>query len=347
VQALEINGSTKFGDRIASVADASGNVHVAYLQTFYSGTSALLRYISWNRARGAWDAPTSTTTGGSVDLETPAIAVQNGVTVAVAFGRTFQNSSGTWSQKVYFAQSSTGWKDELVSSALAQNTPRPSLVESNGEFHVAYLVPNSTYALDGTGYWRRRVQGAWQPQEAFSTSTTLPTADTSSLGATRLFVDSLGGVNVFYSPYSNSTVQWSRRVPGWTPYWTASSTTAPPGKWSSAKKADVPALLWVSSYGNMRYSTWSNGQWADEEVPNTSPAFSPSLAIDALGQPHISYNNTYLRQLIYVTKRAGTWVSSVVDTGLDVNDPCSLTLVEGKPHIAYQRGYSLKGAYLP
>jgi carboxypeptidase family protein/flagellar hook capping protein FlgD len=93
----------------------------------------------------------------------------------------------------------------------------------------------------------------------------------------------------------------------------------------------------------LRHAFRTGGVWTIEVVAPSGPdlidgvviAF-PSIAIDASGNPHISYYDAPTGTLCYASKTAGVWTSETVDNGYDVGRGTSLAIDSaGNPHIAY------------
>lgn len=97
----------------------------------------------------------------------------------------------------------------------------------------------------------------------------------------------------------------------------------------------------------------ADGSWVTESIPDTY-ASSVSLAMDDIGNPHISYHGVHYlqRDLRYAWRAGGVWTIEVVDDGYEAGMSTSIALDrDGNPHIIYQSGggdvrtLSLKHAY--
>jgi hypothetical protein len=96
------------------------------------------------------------------------------------------------------------------------------------------------------------------------------------------------------------------------------------------------------------YHAWHDGQkWHYETVDNApGVGEGAALALDAAGNPHISYSDT-IHDLKYAYWAGSAWQIQVVDSEGSTNgNVTSIALdTEGHPHIAYLSNYSLKYAY--
>ncbi len=107
------------------------------------------------------------------------------------------------------------------------------------------------------------------------------------------------------------------------------------------------AYLHVS--GPLKYAYKSGGTWHIQTVDATADVgFCTSIALDANGNPHISYDDFLNVDLKYAYMSGGTWHTQTVDTTGNVSYYFSLALdASGNPHISYydQTNGDLKYAY--
>jgi hypothetical protein len=116
--------------------------------------------------------------------------------------------------------------------------------------------------------------------------------------------------------------------------------------------ADTPHIAYYQpATGEIRYLTVADGIWIDERAAPTKGTYSVSIAVNAAGEPSISYgDDLHSGNLMYAERRGKAWSVSRVDRGSFAGIPdsplgnagqySSLALdAEGDPHIAYDDGH--------
>lgn len=105
--------------------------------------------------------------------------------------------------------------------------------------------------------------------------------------------------------------------------------------------------LWIKTADQIRLARWTGADWNIQMVANSREIHNLSLALDAAGNPHISYVNTWLRPVLNVIYWTGSqWLRSRVDMADILHTSLALDS-QGFHHIGYyNRGISgLKYAY--
>jgi hypothetical protein len=91
--------------------------------------------------------------------------------------------------------------------------------------------------------------------------------------------------------------------------------------------------------GDLRYVERVGRSWGEPEVVQYGDdvGWHSSLALDAQGNPHISYHNHTDESLMYAVRYKNGWQRSTVDDGGSVCDRCAIALdPQGNPHISYR-----------
>lgn len=89
---------------------------------------------------------------------------------------------------------------------------------------------------------------------------------------------------------------------------------------------------------SVNYAAKSAGTWTIEVVD--ANGFTPSLALDSQGNPHIAYYSAGPGTLKYAHKSGGVWTLETVDARYIVGFTPSIAIdAAGNPHISYVGGY--------
>jgi hypothetical protein len=160
--------------------------------------------------------------------------------------------------------------------------------------------------------------------------------------------DSNNNPHVSYYDWANRKLKYASKTEG---AWEIQDLTASgdQGYYTSLKigQDNQPRIVFFdASTGTMKMLTGSESGWNEELLAFASPY--ASLAIDASGNPHLSYYAGSTQDLGYAKKIDGVWQTETPDTAGDVGQNSSLVLDSaGNPHIAYtdSTNWDLKYAY--
>ncbi len=146
-------------------------------------------------------------------------------------------------------------------------------------------------------------------------------------------LDAHGDPHIVYSAQTDNLVKYARNVDG---VW-VSETAASPGKNPSfTLDARGHAHVSFSADGGsdgLEYATNSSGSWVTETVDTTDTGEN-SIAIDALGDVHISYTLGNGAELWYARRTGGGWTTELVDTDFSGEHRIAVD-ADGNAHIAY------------
>jgi hypothetical protein len=113
---------------------------------------------------------------------------------------------------------------------------------------------------------------------------------------------------------------------------------------------NIPHVAFRRNHTRTVMHAWqSGGTWSTETIGRSDGTFTTSLAIDADGNPAVSYGNgLYFGNLMFARKTAGSWDGSIVAHGTmaDAGQYSSLVFDQrGVPHITYNDGQVLASLY--
>jgi hypothetical protein len=91
---------------------------------------------------------------------------------------------------------------------------------------------------------------------------------------------------------------------------------------------------------DLKYARKSGGAWTTETADGAASdvGYDTSIALDAQGNPHVSYYDNTAGNLNYARKSAGVWTIETADASAsDVGPYTSIALdAQGNPHVSYQ-----------
>jgi hypothetical protein len=108
----------------------------------------------------------------------------------------------------------------------------------------------------------------------------------------------------------------------------------------------IPRVSYYDEKHHQIVYAWQTGNtWTLEKVADSDGTYTTSLALDAAGNPSISFGDgTHYGNLMYATRTGTSWEVSRVDTGSagDTGQYSSLAIdAAGSPHIVYNDGQTI------
>jgi hypothetical protein len=207
---------------------------------------------------------------------------------------------------VYAFQTQSGWRTELVDGAGKVGWYASLQLDSRGDAHIAYYD-----ATNGSLKYAVRSGNAW----------TTSVVDGSSIGVGHycsLALDGNDNPGISYYDSQNLSLRYA---------------TLANGSWSvetvDGGSNAVDAVAAVN-----RADRDSKAPVVSQDVPNVG--HYSSLAIDAKGVPHISYQDITNADLKFAVKQNGEWITETVDARGDVGEYTSLKLdAAGNARVSY------------
>jgi hypothetical protein len=266
--------------------DVAGRPHVAY------GGDHL--YYAWYDG-SAWQRETVDAADGVGALASLALDAEGQPHIAY-LGRGLQ----------YAYRDAGGWHLETVDSRRLEEAPALAIGPS-GRAHVAYIVAYPAYAL----FQAVRFSYGWRVE-------TVESGQSTQSGGVSLGVDKAGRAQISYYNGATNALKhayvddsgWHSEVLG-TGGWV----------WSTSLALDDDGYAHIGAFvynSGLRYAYRDAAGWHQETVDAAPTAGqAPSLALDAQGQPHMSYfNNTYPGySLRYASRQTTGWLTQTVATG--------------------------------
>jgi len=75
---------------------------------------------------------------------------------------------------------------------------------------------------------------------------------------------------------------------------------------------DKVHIVYTEGYYDLKYATNKSGNWTIETIESNWAGLYPSLAIDAMGYAHVSYNRYGFEDLKYATNASGSWITTIL-----------------------------------
>jgi hypothetical protein len=246
----------------------------------------------------------------------------------------------------YAWRDGTGWHIETVdSNAGASASPSLALGEA-GEPHISYYDETNydlKYASLALPVWADGRDGVqWQIETVY---------EEGGVGRhTSLALDQVGRPHISYLVESSLSASLGHAWHDGTTWYTEIVDSEGGGWYNSlaldgtgrlyvsyyyCKLAVLPSWDWICAVGDLKYARYDDTGWHVENVDSTGDVGRyTSLALDALGQPHIGYYGDGDSK--YAWYDGKNWQVETVDSAADAGTYISSALDEtSKPHISY------------
>lgn len=235
----------------------------------------------------------------------------------------------------YAYDAGTSWQAETVDAGNdgVVGQANSIAVESSGRPHIAYLGDGGAkHAASGRSSWR----GGWINDD-------LNVRDEVN-GGIAIDVASDGNPHVVYYVRSRTSVRYAR----WDGDTWFHETVASEGlvgntldiELGADDDAHIVYSEWKTGAGfdaGLHYAHWTGSTWERSTI-DTDHGRWPSIALDADGNPHISYVVTHSssdRELIYAYPTDDGWEVETVDRGQGIFDSSIAVADDGTVHISY------------
>jgi hypothetical protein len=331
------------GGHTSLALDAAGNAHISY----YDGDTRDLKYARWTGT--AWDIQTVDGEGGDDVGQHTSLALD-------AAGRPHISYYDVTRGNLKYARwTGTTWATQAVEAGGDVGTNTSLALDAAGNPHISYS-DRTNYALK-YAHW---TGGTWDIQTLASLGIQPYHTDRD----TSLALDSAGQPHISFSPYiSYYGPDFALNYARWTGSTWDIQTVA---KWGNRAKYSSLALDTAGqphiSYSyldivqqdrqdGLRYAYWMGSAWEFQTVDSGYVGAHTSLALDAAGHAHISYQDHEgtMDKLKYAHWTGSDWAIQTVDPDwrVHVGEHTSLALdAAGLPHISYRAGTNLKYARL-
>jgi hypothetical protein len=303
----------KMGLSSSIKVDANGRPHISYLN-YFSSYDTDLKYAEWNGVNWSTQTVDNAFVGDSSSLVLDA----NG-NPSISYG----GQDGLR----YAIQNNSAWLIQTIDSGTCQSTSlalnslgQPSILA----WHAATPFALHYWSWNGSNWSSSFVPG---PLNSYSLDQTSLVFDNN--GKPRLTYRGNDGYNTYlmYGQQNGST--WSYQIVDEVHPWGSYASLAIDG-------LGLSHASYVNSSFDLTYATLNGSVWSTEVVDNSGAMRSTSLQLDALGHPHISYNDFNHGTLKYASFDGSTWSIQTVDNIGTIGGHPSLALdASGRAYISY------------
>jgi len=222
-----------------------------------------------------------------------------------------------------------GWDIQTVDSAGGMGYFTSIALDSSGNPHISYY--DSTNSALKYAKW---IGSIWEIQ----------TVDSDGYVGyySSIALDSLGNPHISYLDLTNRNLKYAKWTgTGWSIQTVDSVVTdgiVGADRTSIAiDRSGNPHISYHYHHGYssktnyLKYAKWTGTEWSIQTVDYFGGSSDSSIAIDSLGNPHISYSN-----LKYAKWTGTSWSTHTVDSTMSVPTPKSIALdSSNNPHISY------------
>ncbi len=326
--------------RSTSIAlDASDNPRISYADV----TNSDLKYAEWVQGKfGSWFWKIQTVDSAGSVGSTPSLEIDSSGNPHISYyDYTYRDLKYTGDLK-YAKRTGGVWMNQTVDSAGTVGLYSSLALDSSDNPHISYwdyTNSNLKYAeWNGSAWSRQTIDLAGNVGEYTSIAL-------DSSGKPRISYYDRGQGDLRYAKFTGSA--WSTQtvdsVGGTYTSIAIDSSDNPHISYQERWEGGGPFSVW---YGNLKYSKWTGSEWNTQTVDpagTTSDGYTgayTSIALDASGNPHISYYSSspwvYGGDLKYARWNGSAWVNIVIDS-LEVGGGSTSIALDssGNPHISY------------
>jgi hypothetical protein len=376
VQTVDVNGAGISEDICPIVIDSKNNPHIAY--TDFINNENLVKYAKWDGS--GWSVQT-------VDYgRVYGLALDNrgNPHIVYIFGSSITNSGGLR----YDSRTGSNWNIQTVDQRFSRGRGSVAL-DSSGNPHIAYIDKSNVlkYASRVGSNWRIEIldnaeyiwptlslefgsnntpyivygfyymeNGTKTAKMAFmkNSSWSIQTVASNLTNFGNMVLDSEGHPHFFYqinSPASDDSDNPIVEHASWNgSAWNTQPVALDTMGFLALDAHDNPSIAYIQSYEKVIYASWTGIAWKIQTIDsNITAIWGCHLAVDANGNPHISYLAqppeakpiSLILYVMYATAEASTFapsikVLSIVDKLYDTNSiPLNFTIDEPASQIAY------------
>jgi len=326
-QVQSVDSSMTVGDSTSLALDNAGYARISYIDTSLFD----LKYAY--QAADGWHV--QTVDGENISNGPTSLALDEGGYPHIAYPKFDPAGNGSFDLKYAF-QDASGWHITTVDQAGSVGSEPDLDLDHNGYPHISYIDSTNAdlkYAfLDAAGWHTATIDS--DGVIGWSTSLKLDNQDYPHISY------HVGSQGLHYAVLDAS---------GW--HTTPVDSRPDAGVYSSLE-LDASGSGYIGYYDddlhNLMYAYQGGSNWITETVDNDSPpgiatGMEPSLALDAFGNPHISYTGDVCLgtgncgELRYAVRLPSGWITQTVETDHQYTGyASSLALTsDGLPRISY------------
>jgi len=225
----------------------------------------------------------------------------------------------------------TSWNITLITGGGLEVFSPSIAVDSTDKEHVSYIEQIPI----GPGQWINKLNYATNA----SGSWVADTIDSAGDGGEKpsIALDSTDNIHISFTVWVSGDLKYTTNASGIWLTEIIDTTLDATGSSIAVDSADNVHISY-NAYGELKYITDASGVWTSQNLydPGYVTNATTSIALDSMGNAHISFGDFLNEDLKYFTNSSGSWVANIIDSiGWGLSHGSIAVDTEDNIHISY------------